>query len=87
VELDIFVAVVPQNYFSEVQREVCVKEAEKLAGVIRRSNPRFQSELSLSILTTAWTVHVPTKSLTCRQLPLKKLIGVLVIFYFAFHAT
>lgn len=60
VELDIFIAVVPQKQqkASELQREVCIREAEKLASLVRRSSPRIMSELGLSSLTAATIVHV-----------------------------
>lgn len=60
VELDIFVALVPQKEYkaSELQKEVCVREAEKLASLVQRSSPRILSELGLSSLTAATIVHV-----------------------------
>lgn len=60
VELDIFVAIVPQEELkaSELQREVCIREAEKLSNLIKRSSPRIVSDLGLSSLTTATIVHV-----------------------------
>lgn len=60
IELDIFVMVQTiEKKPSSLQLEACVREAEKLASLIRRHSPRVQSELSLSALTAATIVHAP----------------------------
>lgn len=76
VELDIFIAVVPRKgqKASELQREVCVREAEKLANVVRRSSPRLLSELGLSSLTAATIVHVKANSSACLSFSLISLL-------------
>nr|CAD7402243.1 unnamed protein product [Timema cristinae] len=56
VETDLFVLVQPVGSTrppSDVQLEACIREAEKLANLVRGSSPRVLSELSLSALTTA----------------------------------
>lgn len=61
VELDLFVLVQAVGKLggpSELQLEACIREAEKLASLVQRTSPRVLSELSLSVLTTAITVHV-----------------------------
>jgi reversion-inducing-cysteine-rich protein with kazal motifs len=58
VELDLFVMVQSTvKEASDVQLEACVREAEKLAGLIKRHSARIASELSLSSLTVAMEVH------------------------------
>ncbi|KAK5641309.1 hypothetical protein RI129_009856 [Pyrocoelia pectoralis] len=58
VEADIFVVVqTTEKYPSQLQLEACVREAEKLASLVNKQSPRIVSELSLSCLTTAMTVH------------------------------
>lgn len=45
---------------SALQLETCVREAEKLAALVRRGSPRVLSELSLSVLSNAVAVaHAP----------------------------
>lgn len=58
IELDIVVIVrsTVRNP-SDLQLEACVREAEKLASLVRRQSPRVASELSLSALTAASWVH------------------------------
>lgn len=58
VELDIVVIVRSTvSRPSDLQLEACVREAEKLASLVRRQSPRVASELSLSALTAATLVH------------------------------
>lgn len=58
VELDIVVIVRSTvQRPSELQLEACVREAEKLASLVRRQSPRVASELSLSALTASTLVH------------------------------
>lgn len=58
VELDIVVIVRSTvKKPSDLQLEACVREAEKLASLVRRQSPRVASELSLSALTAATLVH------------------------------
>nr|CAD7595599.1 unnamed protein product [Timema genevievae] len=60
VETDLFVLVQPVGSTrppSDVQLEACIREAEKLANLVRGSSPRVLSELSLSALTTATEIH------------------------------
>lgn len=69
VELDI-VVIVRSTVLrpSELQLEACVREAEKLASLVRRQSPRVASELSLSALTASTLVHTmehSNKSVNC----------------------
>lgn len=58
VELDIVVIVKSTvRNPSDLQLESCVREAEKLASLVRRQSPRVASELSLSALTAATLAH------------------------------
>ncbi|XP_039290122.1 reversion-inducing cysteine-rich protein with Kazal motifs isoform X1 [Nilaparvata lugens] len=61
VQLDILVLITPTDkHASALQFEACVREAEKLSSLVRRSSPRMMSELSLSALTAAAVVHSVT---------------------------
>lgn len=74
VELDLFIAVVTITNASELQREVCIREAEKLASLVQRGSPRFLSELGLSALTAATTVHIMAQSTATLIIPCTALI-------------
>lgn len=63
IEMDIFVAVyTTEKYPSKIQLEACVREAEKIASLINMQSPRIVSELTLSSLTLANTIHVEVNS-------------------------
>ncbi|KAJ8956628.1 hypothetical protein NQ318_013982 [Aromia moschata] len=65
VELDIFVIVqTTERYPSELQQEACIQEAEKIASLVNMQSPRIVSELSLSSLTAATTVHTQVSAST-----------------------
>ncbi|XP_044737825.1 reversion-inducing cysteine-rich protein with Kazal motifs [Chrysoperla carnea] len=58
IESDIFVMVQSTELKpSKLQLDACVREAEKIASLIRRHSPRIASDLSLSALTAATIVH------------------------------
>uniref|UniRef100_A0AAR5QAX4 Kazal-like domain-containing protein n=2 Tax=Dendroctonus ponderosae TaxID=77166 RepID=A0AAR5QAX4_DENPD len=58
VETDIFVVIQSnEGYPSSLQLEACIREAEKIAGLVNMKSPRIVSEVSLSSLTLATVVH------------------------------
>ncbi|XP_050297871.1 reversion-inducing cysteine-rich protein with Kazal motifs [Anthonomus grandis grandis] len=58
VESDVFVVVQStERSPSSLQLEACVREAEKLGSLVNSKSPRIASELSLSSLTVATSVH------------------------------
>lgn len=58
IEANIFIIVqTTEKYPSELQLEACVREAEKISSLIKQQSAKIASELSLSCLTTAITVH------------------------------
>lgn len=77
VELDLFVMVQStEKKASDLQLEACVREAEKLASLVRKQSARIASELSLSSLTVAIEVHtLPSTANSFRN-------GFSSIFYF-----
>lgn len=68
VEGDIFIIVqTTENFPSELQLEACIMEAEKIASLINKQSPRIASELSLSCLTAAMTVHTQSSVHSFKQ--------------------
>ncbi|KAI8439610.1 hypothetical protein MSG28_013336 [Choristoneura fumiferana] len=63
IEMEIFVSVETiLDHPTDLQLRVCVLEAEKLAELINRESPLISSDLGLSALSYALTVHTyPTK--------------------------
>lgn len=83
VELDIFIMVQSsEKKASDLQIEACVREAEKLASLVRRHSARIASELSLSSLTVATEVHtLPSKgSSVHNMLPITIHIIILLMY-------
>lgn len=64
---------------SALQLEACVREAEKLASLVRRQSPRVVSELSLSALTASTLVHTVEHSNSAEKILTNCLISILLL--------
>lgn len=81
IETEIFVTVesiLPNP--TDLQLQVCILEAEKLADLINRESPLISSDLGLSALSYALTVHTyPTKGASNVNLSI-----IVLLTYFTF---
>lgn len=70
IEMELLVMVVPvKTNPTALEREACVREAEKITILIQRQSPRLKTITSTSILTAARIVHQPSKDSGSLLLP------------------